>query len=160
VSEALTVREATPADIPLVRGLIVEYCRWIDLDLAFQEIAAELDGLPGEYAPPTGTLLLGLAGPRVEGLVAYRRFTDDVCEMKRLYVRPAGRGSGLARTLVISLMAHAASQGYRTMYLDTLPKMSGAQRLYESIGFLDIPPYYDTPIPGTRFMARRLTPWG
>lgn len=148
------VRAAAAADMPLVRQLIEEYCRWIDIDLAFQEIGSELDGLPGEYAPPEGVLLVGGIDHRIEGLVACRRFSAEVCEMKRLYVRPAGRGAGLARHLVMALLDAAAARGYRDIYLDTLPIMGAAQRLYESLGFRDIPPYYATPIPGTRFMSR------
>ena len=152
-----TIRPATAADMPTVRQLIEEYCRWIDIDLAFQEIAAELDGLPGDYTPPDGLLLVGLVGARIEGLVAARAFEGDTCEMKRLYVRPSGRGHGLARALVTALIDAMAAAGYRRMVLDTLPMMGGAQRLYEQLGFVDIPPYYDTPLPDTRFMARRLT---
>lgn len=142
--------------MPVVRSLIEEYCRWIDIDLAFQEIDAELDGLPGDYAPPDGVVLLGLVNRQVEGLAALRRFDRERCEMKRLYVRPSGRGCGLARALVTALFRQAALRGYRTMYLDTLPKMGDAQRLYEALGFEDVAPYYDTPIPGTRFMGRRI----
>jgi ribosomal protein S18 acetylase RimI-like enzyme len=151
-----SVRPAGAADMGAVRALIEEYCRWIDLDLTFQEIDAELDSLPGEYAPPEGILLVGFVDHRLEGLVACRRWSADICEMKRLYVRPSGRGSGLARALVTTLVAAAAAKGYRQIYLDTLPMMGAAQGLYESLGFRDIAPYYDTPIAGTRFMARPL----
>ena len=153
-----SVRPAGAADMGAVRALIEEYCRWIDLDLTFQEIDAELDDLPGEYSPPGGVLLVGFVEHRLEGLVACRRWSADICEMKRLYVRPSGRGSGLARALVTTLVAAAAAKGYRQLYLDTLPMMGAAQGLYESLGFRDIAPYYDTPIAGTRFMARTLGP--
>lgn len=156
----MTIAEATRDDIPAVRALIEEYCRWIDLDLAFQEINAELDGLPGDYAPPSGRLLIGRVDGELAGIVAYRQLGERSCEMKRLYVRDHARGLGLARTLVTTLMAHAVASGYEEMFLDTLPKMGTAQRLYESLGFRDIPAYYDTPVPGTRFMActlRRLS---
>ena len=151
-----TVGPATDADLPAVRALIVEYCRWIDMDLAFQEIDAELDGLPGDYTPPGGLLLLARMDGTPVGVAAYRRLDDRACEMKRLYVQARARGQGLSRSLVMTLMAHAARAGYREMRLDTLPKMGAAQHLYESLGFRDIPPYYETPIEGTRFMAREL----
>jgi ribosomal protein S18 acetylase RimI-like enzyme len=154
----LHVRPATAADLAGVRALIEEYCRWIGLDAVSREIGPELDGLPGAYAPPDGVLLVGFIDDQLEGLVAGRRFSDRTCEMKRLYVRPTGRGSGLARALVTALLAAVAEQGYQEVYLDTLPKMGAAQRLYESLGFRDIPPYYDTPIPETRFMARNIGP--
>ena len=153
-----SVRPAGAADMAEVSTLIEEYCRWIDLDLTFQEIDAELDDLPGEYAPPGGILLVGFIDDRLEGLVACRRWSADTCEMKRLYVRPSGRGSGLARALVTALMAAAGARGYRQIYLDTLPMMGAAQGMYESLGFRDIAPYYDTPIAGTRFMARTIGP--
>jgi ribosomal protein S18 acetylase RimI-like enzyme len=140
-------------EMPALRALLEAYCSWIGLDLAFQEIDAELDGLPGDYVPPDGIILVARMDGRPAGLVACRRLDARICEMKRLYVHPATRGHGLARRLVIALMAHAAKAGYREMRLDTLPMMGAAQRLYESLGFRDIPPYYDTPIPGTRFMA-------
>jgi ribosomal protein S18 acetylase RimI-like enzyme len=155
---ATNVRGATPADLPRVRALIEEYCRWIDLDLAFQEIEPELDALPGDYAPPAGALLVAEVNGRIEALVAYRRFDEGIAEMKRLYVAPAVRGLGLARALATTLLEQARTSGYHTMYLDTLTKMGDAQRLYESLGFRDIPPYYDTPLPNTRFMACRLNP--
>lgn len=151
------IEPALPDDIPAVRALLEEYCRWIDLDLTFQEIDAELDGLPGEYASPGGALLVARLASGLGGVVAYRRLDDATCEMKRLYVPPHARGLGLARRLVETAMAHASAAGYREMRLDTLPMMGPAQRLYEALGFADIPPYYDTPIAGTRFMARPLT---
>jgi ribosomal protein S18 acetylase RimI-like enzyme len=151
-----TVGPATDADLPAVRALIEEYCRWIDMNLAFQEIDAELDGLPGEYRAPGGLLLLARMDGTPVGVAAYRRLDDRTCEMKRLYVQAHARGQGLSRSLVMTLMTHAARAGYREMRLDTLPKMGAAQHLYESLGFRDIPPYYETPIAGTRFMARDL----
>ena len=153
-----SVRPAGADDMVAVRALIEEYCRWIDLDLTFQEIEAELDGLPGDYAPPRGILLVGFIDDRLEGIVACRQWSAEICEMKRLYVRPSGRGSGLARALVTTLLSAAAAQGYRQVYLDTLPMMGAAQGMYESLGFRDIAPYYDTPIAGTRFMARMIGP--
>jgi ribosomal protein S18 acetylase RimI-like enzyme len=149
----LEIGPARLDEMPALRSLLEEYCRWIDLDLTFQEIDAELDGLPGDYAPPGGIILVARVDGRPAGLVAYRRLDARICEMKRMYVHPAARGQGLSRALVEALMTHAANAGYREMRLDTLPMMGAAQRLYESLGFRDIPPYYDTPIPGTRFMA-------
>jgi GNAT superfamily N-acetyltransferase len=132
--------------------------RWIDMDLTFQEIDAELDGLPGNYVPPGGMLLVARLEGRPVGVVAYRRLDDRTYEMKRLYVRDEARGHGLSRQLVKTLLAHARKAGYTEMCLDTLPMMGAAQGLYESLGVYDIPPYSDTLIEGTRFMAVRLHP--
>jgi ribosomal protein S18 acetylase RimI-like enzyme len=150
------VRPARADEIDAVRELIGEYRAWLNLDLAFQEIDEELDGLPGDYAPPDGALLVGLVDGRLAGMIACRRLSPGVCEMKRLYVRPFARGCGLARALIARLEDEARRGGYREIYLDTLPNMGKAQRLYETLGFVDTTPYYDTPIAGTRFMRKAL----
>ena len=133
-----------------------EYIEWIALDLAFQEIDAELDGLPGDYAPPRGVLLVAAGGDRYAGMIALRPFDTRICEMKRLFIRPEARGLGLARRLIDALLAEARRLGYAEIRLDTLPMMGAAQALYEAMGFVDMPAYYDTPIAGTRFMRKAL----
>jgi ribosomal protein S18 acetylase RimI-like enzyme len=152
----MLIRPAIPADIPHVREMLQEYVAWIGLDLAFQEIDAELDGLPGEYTPPRGALFVAVDGDRHLGMIALRPLDGSVGEMKRLYVRPAARGRGLARRLVARLCDEATRLAYSEVRLDTLPKMGDAQALYEACGFVDITPYYDTPIAGTRFMSKKL----
>lgn len=136
--------------------MLAEYVTWIGLDLAFQEIDAELDGLPGEYVPPRGALLVAPDGDALAGMIAFRPIDGTICEMKRLFVRPAARGRGLARRLIVRAMNEARQAGYKEMRLDTLPMMGAAQALYVALGFADIEPYYETPIAGTRFMARPL----
>jgi len=150
------VRPADPGEIDTVRDLITEYRAWLNLDLAFQEIDEEVSLLPGDYAPPGGALLVGLVNGHIAAMIACRRFAPGICEMKRLYVRPVARGCGMARALIAALEDEARRLGYREMHLDTLPIMGEAQRLYEVLGFRDIPPYYDTPIAGTRFMSKPL----
>jgi GNAT superfamily N-acetyltransferase len=155
----VNIRPAGPADIPYVRQMLNEYVEWIGLDLAFQEIDAELDGLPGEYAPPFGALFVAVS-TGVEGrylaMIALRPIDGLVGEMKRLYVRPEARGRGLARQLIARLCDEAKRLGYAELRLDTLPMMSDAQALYAACGFVDIAPYYDTPIAGTRFMSKKI----
>ena len=152
----ILIRPAVAADMPQARAMLREYVEWIGLDLAFQEIDAELAGLPGDYAPPRGAMFVAVAGPRHVGMISLRPFDGDICEMKRLYVRPEARGQGLARRLISRLTDEARRLGYAEVRLDTLPMMGDAQALYESYGFVDIPPYYETPIAGTRFMSKRL----
>ena len=151
------IRPATEDDLPRIRQLVRDYVEWIALDLAFQEIDAEIDGLPGDYAPPRGKLLVACTdGGEPVAMIAMRPCEDTIVEMKRLYVSPPARGHGLARALIARLLDEARALGYREMRLDTLPMMGDAQVLYAAMGFVDIPPYYDTPIAGTRFMAKRL----
>ncbi len=151
------IRPATGDDLPRIRQLVRDYVEWIALDLAFQEIDAEIDGLPGEYAPPRGVLLVACPdGEQPAAMIALRPIDEDVAEMKRLYVSPSARGRGLARALILRLLDEARALGYQEIRLDTLPMMGDAQALYASLGFQDIEPYYDTPIAGTRFMAKGL----
>ena len=154
--EILEIRPARLDDMPQVRAMLAEYVAWIGLDLAFQEIDAELEGLPGEYAPPRGALFVVEDGSRLVAMIAFRPLDEATCEMKRLFVRAEARGRGLARRLIARALDDARRAGYGEMRLDTLPMMGDAQALYLAFGFADIAPYYETPIAGTRFMAKRL----
>ena len=145
-------------DLRAVSALFEAYAASLEVDLAYQGFAGELAGLPGQYAPPAGALLLARdqAGTAV-GCVALRALADaGCCEMKRLYVAPTGRGRSLGRTLAEAVIAEAAGLGYREMRLDTLPAMASAIALYSRLGFAPIAPYYDSPVAGTRFLGRRL----
>ncbi len=155
-NNTIIVRPAQAADIPHVREMLREYVQWIGLDLAFQEIDAEIGGLPGEYAPPRGAMFVAVEGERYLAMIALRPIDKTAGEMKRLYVRPEARGRGLARRLIARLCDEARRLNYSELRLDTLPKMGEAQALYESYGFVDIEPYYETPIAGTRFMSRKI----
>ena len=145
-----------PEQIAAMRSLFQEYAAWLRIDLCFQGFAEELATLPGSYAPPRGRLLLasGTGGPA--GCVALRPASDTVCEMKRLFVRPAYQGHGLGRTLAQRVISEAKAIGYSTIVLDTLPSMHTAIWLYESLGFVRRSAYYDTPLPETVFMELRL----
>lgn len=146
----------SPADVATARALFEEYQESLGISLCFQNFDAELAGLPGAYAPPEGRLLLASARAEPAGCIALRKIEEGTCEMKRLWVRPAFRGTGLGRRLAETLMAEARAIGYRRVRLDTLPSMKAAQALYESLGFTDILPYNDHPIEGTRFMEALL----
>ncbi|MFO1027851.1 MAG: GNAT family N-acetyltransferase [Acetobacteraceae bacterium] len=150
------IAPATEAsDLAAVRRLFQAYADSLGVDLGYQDFAAELATLPGKYAAPGGALLLArMAQGEPAGCVALRPLPfDGCCEMKRLYVAPAGRGSGVGRALAEAVVAAARQRGYREIRLDTLPFMQAAMALYESLGFVEIAPYYDTPIAGTRFLA-------
>ena len=145
------------ADIASARELFLDYAHLIGFSLAYQGFEEELAGLPGKYAPPAGRLLLARIGEEAAGVVALRPLEAGICEMKRLYVRPAFRGRRLGEALVERLIAEARAIGYRTMRLDTVvAKMPAAVALYRSTGFVDIPAYYASPIPGTAFMELQL----
>ena len=144
---------ATADEIATVRELLLEYEREIRVDLCFQGFAAELDRLPGEYASPHGRLLIARSGDGAAGCIALRPLGGGACEMKRLYVRPSFRATGLGRVLAERILGEARTIGYTRMCLDTLPAMARAQSLYEKLGFRDVPPYRESPIAGTRFMG-------
>jgi ribosomal protein S18 acetylase RimI-like enzyme len=150
------IREATTADLPDIRDLLEEYAAWVAIDLSFQGFAGEVADLPGEYAPPGGTLLISRVGGEAAGMVALRRLDQTRAEMKRLYVRPFARGTSHGQHLVERAIAVARALGYRAIALDTLPVMQSAQRLYSKLGFRDVAPYYDSPVAGTRFMELTL----
>ena len=135
-----------------VKMLFREYAASLSVDLCFQRFEEELSGLPGRYAKPDGRLYMALAGGSPAGCIALRRLDGARCEMKRLYVRPAFRALGLGRELAGRVIEDAKSMGCREMLLDTLSEMGGAQALYEKLGFTDIPPYYENPVPGARYM--------
>lgn len=155
----LAIREASePAGIEKARELLLEYQRSLGVDLCFQGFEVELATLPGRYARPTGRLLLAIDGVSILGVAALRAIDGGDCEMKRLFVRPQGRGLGVGRLLATTLIDEACRAGYRRILLDTLPEMREAQSLYRSIGFSEIAPYCTNPIPGTLYMALDLLP--
>jgi putative acetyltransferase len=157
MTPVVVVDALSPADITKVRELFVEYQRALGVDLCFQAFDQELASLPGRYARPAGRLLLANEGESVLGVVGLRALNGVDCEMKRLYVRPAGRGLGVGRLLTTTLIGEARLAGYRRMLLDTLPGMTQAQGMYRSIGFREIAPYCENPIAGTLYMALDLT---
>jgi ribosomal protein S18 acetylase RimI-like enzyme len=153
----------TPQLLEATRAIMREYAESLNVDLCFQRFEEELAGLPGDYAPPGGVLLLALVDGEVAGCGAVRPLPDsdyaNACEMKRLYVRRAFRKFGLGRQLAQALMDRAAEAGYSAMLLDTLDDMEAARGLYASLGFEEIPPYYYNPIPGAHYLKAELA-WG
>ena len=154
---------ATPAAVAAARALFEEYAAALAVDLCFQGFAQELATLPGAYAPPRGCLLL--AGPleHPAGCVALRPLPGAdaastlVGEVKRLYVRPAARGTGMGGALVRAAIAQARASGYRELKLDTLASMTAARALYGALGFRECAAYYHNPLGGTVYMALQLT---
>ncbi len=151
------IEAETIEHIEIVRQLFREYEKSLDIDLCFQGFEAELANLPGKYAAPDGRLFLALVDGKTAGCIALRKLEQDVCEMKRLFVRDEFRGFGLGKLLIEKLIEEARLTGYKKMRLDTLPdKMAKAVKLYESHGFRKIEPYYDSPFGETLFMEKNL----
>jgi len=154
----MKIVQATSLDeIATARVLFQEYAQSLGFSLCFQNFDQELANLPGEYAPPTGRLLLLSTGDGAGGCVAFRKLNTNSCEMKRLFLRPSFRGKGLGRVLVEAAVQEARELGYKRMLLDTVPgNMDDAIALYRSSGFREIEPYYDTPLDQTIFMELEL----
>ena len=152
------IRIVPARDMDTVRGLFREYVASMGLDLSFQGFSRELDGLPGRYAPPGGTLLLAEAAGAAVGCVAVRPLGDPgLCEMKRLFVRPPLAGRGLGERLARAAIAAARQCDYAAMRLDTLATMAAANGLYRRLGFRPIAPYCLNTLPGALFYELALT---
>jgi ribosomal protein S18 acetylase RimI-like enzyme len=154
-------REAV--DYDAIRALFVEYASSLGFSLGYQGFSDELAELPGKYAPPTGGLLLARVDGAPAGTVGLRPLAGEICEMKRLYVKPEYRGArtadgvSIGRALALAVVEQARALGYRRMRLDTVAgTMDAAIRLYRSIGFVAIPAYYESPIPDTIYLELSL----
>ena len=147
------VQATSAQEVEAASALFEEYAASLDLDLGFQEFATELAGLPGEYAPPRGALLLAFDGEISLGCVALRPLDwPRLAELKRLYVKPSGRGRRLGERLSQAALSLARDAGYQRIRLDTLPTMLEAQRLYEKLGFYEVEAYRFNPVAGARYM--------
>ena len=143
----------SPIQIAQARELYLEYADSLGFSLCFQSFDQELASLPGDYAPPLGRLLLAEYRGQLAGCVALHKLDPEVCEMKRLYLRPQLRGRGVGRALAEAVIAEARVIGYRKMRLDTVePVMPNAVALYRRLGFREIDPYRANPIAGALYM--------
>ncbi len=142
----------TKKDLRQAKILFEEYAATLNFALDFQNFEEELAGLPGGYAPPEGCLLLALHRNRLAGCVALRKIGRNICEMKRLFVRPSFRHLGIGKSLAQTVIQEAKKKGYARMRLDTVPSMKEARALYESLGFKSIAPYCQNPVPGAVFL--------
>jgi putative acetyltransferase len=151
------VQVESPAQVEQARELFQEYEKSLGVNLCFQNFEQELAGLPGHYAPPDGRLLLAEYEAHLAGCVALRKWETGICEMKRLYLRPAFRGKGLGRALAETIIAEAREIGYQRMRLDTIePIMKDAVEMYRKLGFREIAPYRPNPIAGAMYMELQL----
>jgi ribosomal protein S18 acetylase RimI-like enzyme len=138
------------------RQLVEEYAASLNLDLAFQNIAHELEHLESEYSAPTGAFLIARQQGAPLGCAGVRRFAEGDGEIKRLYVVPAARGRGIGLRLARQIVAEGRRLGYARLLLDTLPAMHEAQGLYASLGFKPTAAYRFNPVPGAAYFELSL----
>lgn len=155
---SFVITQATsPTQIAQVRDLFLEYAQSLGFSLCFQSFDQELAGLPGDYAPPDGRLLLAEFEGQLAGCVALHKLDGKICEMKRLYLRPQFRAKGLGRALAETIIAEARVLGYQRMRLDTVePAMRDAVAMYRRLGFKEVAPYCQNPIAGAMYMELQL----
>jgi GNAT superfamily N-acetyltransferase len=146
----------TTEKIEIIRNLFLEYEKIIGCNLCFQDIENELANLPGKYSPPDGRLILAEYDSKLAGCIALKKIGDDICEMKRLYVRSEFRGKKIGRKLAEKIVEEARSTGYRIMRLDTLKRLHEAVSLYKSMGFIETHPYVHNPLEDVIFMELNL----
>jgi putative acetyltransferase len=157
VKDVAVLQAVTPVQIAQARELFLEYAESLGFSLCFQNFDQELAELLGDYAPPGGRLLLAEFDNELAGCVALHKFDGDICEMKRLYLRPKFRGQGLGRVLAEAIIAEARQIGYLRMRLDTVgPVMKDAVAMYRKLGFREIAPYRANPMAGTLYFELTL----
>ena len=149
-------RARFPQDLDAVIAIFREYIGSTSVSLDFQNYEDELADLPGKYDAPRGGLFLAWHADAVVGCGGFRAVNDEICEMKRVYVRPVARGQALGRRLVERILAEGRAAGYRRICLDVLPEFKAAQQLYESLGFAPTEPVTFNPVPDTRFLGMDL----
>jgi putative acetyltransferase len=151
----------TGEDIELVKKLLAEYLasREFEDSIFPEEVQAfqkQLSELPAEFAGPSGCLLIAMYREQPAGCVGLRDLGDDICEMKRLYVKPEFRGLKIGRKLAEAIIAEAKKIGYSRIRADTVGSMKTAMALYMSLGFNQIEPYRYNPIEGAVFIELEL----
>jgi GNAT superfamily N-acetyltransferase len=145
-----------PGDLMAVKDLFQEYADSLNFELDFQDFREELETLPGKYAPPSGAILVAKENGETVGCVAVRPLGGEVCEMKRLYVKPSHRGRRVGWELALAIIEEAKRFGYKAMRLDTVVAMKEASDLYRTLGFQPIDAYCYNPIPGAMYFELKL----
>jgi ribosomal protein S18 acetylase RimI-like enzyme len=145
------INAVSKKEIQKVRELFYEYAQSLGFNLDFQDFQKELDNLPGDYKEPTGKLFLANYGSKLVGCIALRKISINICEMKRLYVKPSFRHKGIGKALANHIIRYAREFGYKIMRLDTINSMIEANWLYKKLGFKEISPYRYNPIKGATF---------
>jgi len=157
MSSSVTIEIAqSPDDIAAVKAIFLEYMAFIETylgeSLGFQGTEKEFADFPNSY----DALVLAKMNGKPVAACGLKPFKPGICELKRLYCRPTGRGHQLGLELIIATIIQARKHGYQEMYLDTDPGLSHANSIYETLGFIDIERYYDNPMGRSRYMALTL----
>lgn len=156
--QTITLTEASfPEDGERLKAVIREYVAWLDMDLSYRGFEQEMDRFDQIFTRPNGLFLMACSADAVAGCVGLLRHDASTAEVKRLYVRPGFRGLHLGERLITTLMDKAQSLGISRLILDAVPQTTVAQRLYESMGFQPMAPYYANPVAGTKFYSLALS---
>jgi putative acetyltransferase len=145
-----------PDELSVIKDLFQEYAESLNFDLDFQDFREELETLPGKYSAPLGSILVVRENGEIVGCVAVRPLSPDICEMKRLYVKPAHRRKNIGRELALAIIDEAKRLGYKAIRLDTVEAMTEASALYRALGFQQIDAYCYNPIPGAMHFELKL----
>jgi putative acetyltransferase len=148
----MQIKQASfPEDSETLKSLIREYIAWLDMDLSYRGFEQEMAQFEQLFTLPSGFFLMAHSDGGVVGCVGLLRHIESTAEVKRLYVKPSFRGQQLGEQLIRALIQKAQSHGFMRLILDAVPQTTAAQKLYQSMGFQQIEPYYDNPVPGTKF---------
>ncbi|MEK7484913.1 MAG: GNAT family N-acetyltransferase [Planctomycetota bacterium] len=145
-----------PEEYENAKAITRAYMEWLNMDLCFQNVDHEMNSFSQMYGEPQGAYILAKVGNAPAGGLGIRLLEKDICEMKRLYVYQRFQGLGIGKALCLKSLEIAKILGYKTMRLDTVPRLIAANHLYEALGFVDIPKYRDNPEPCARFMQKSL----
>jgi ribosomal protein S18 acetylase RimI-like enzyme len=146
----------TAEEIQGAKNLIIEYVRWLDHDLDYQNIDYELNNFPEKYKEPEGAFIVAKDGNAVIGCVGIRKLEENICEMKRLFVNDHYKGLGIGRKLVEKIIEEAKTKNYKKMRLDTLSTMEAALKMYYKNDFYKIKPYYNNPNDNAEYLEKIL----
>jgi ribosomal protein S18 acetylase RimI-like enzyme len=146
----------TEDEINRSKIIIKKYVKWLNLDLSFQDIDKELNDFPGKYMEPNGTFIIAKDKDNVIGCVGLKKWDEEICEMKRLFVNDKYKGKGIGKKLVEIIIEEAKKEKYTIMRLDTFKTMESALKIYYKNNFYKIEPYYNNPYNGVVYLEKIL----